>query len=178
MILDPARFMARSALMGVCATLLLTSCGGGGNSGGGGSTPTPTPSTANEWTWMSGSSPVTGANGGQPGVYGSQGVAGAGNVPGSRGYSGTGWTDSSGTLWLFGGLGYDSTGNQGNLNDLWEFSPGHDEWSWLSGSNTLGTGTCGTLNGQFGVYGPQGTPATTNVPGGRQAHVGWIDTSG
>jgi N-acetylneuraminic acid mutarotase len=178
MILDPARFMARSALMGVCATLLLTSCGGGGNSGGGGSTPTATPSTANEWTWMSGSSTVTGANGGQPGVYGSQGVAGAGNVPGSRGYSGTGWTDSSGSLWLFGGLGYDSTGNQGNLNDLWEFSPSTNEWSWLSGSNTLGTGTCGTLNGQFGVYGTQGTPATTNVPGGRQAHVGWIDTSG
>ena len=180
MILDPARFMARSALMGVCATLLLTSCGGGGNSGGGGSTPTPTPSTANEWTWMSGSSTVTGANGGQPGVYGSQGVAGAGNVPGSRGYSGTGWTDSSGSLWLFGGLGYDSTGNQGNLNDLWEFSPTTKEWTWMGGSNTTYANATQYQpdRGQPGVYGTEGVPATTNVPGGRYSAVSWTDNSG
>ena len=29
--------------------------------------------------------------------------------------------DTSGNLWLFGGVGYDYSGNDGNLNDLWEF---------------------------------------------------------
>ena len=35
------------------------------------------------------------------------------NVPGARDSSAT-WIDSSGNLWLFGGNGYDSYGNQGN----------------------------------------------------------------
>lgn len=74
MVFNLARFMARIALMGLCATLFLSACGGGSNSGGGGSTPTPTPtptpSTANEWTWMSGSS-----TDGARGVYGTLGVA-------------------------------------------------------------------------------------------------------
>ena len=34
-----------------------------------------------------------------------------------------GWVDSSGNLWLFGGLGFDSNGSPGYLNDLWEFQP-------------------------------------------------------
>lgn len=33
------------------------------------------------------------------------------------------WTDASGNLWLFGGDDYDSTGAQGNPNDLWEYQP-------------------------------------------------------
>jgi hypothetical protein len=32
-------------------------------------------------------------------------------------------SDASGKLWFFGGDGYDSTGAQGYLNDLWEFQP-------------------------------------------------------
>ena len=36
---------------------LISGCGGSsGSSGGGGTTPPPPPSTANEWTWMGGSS--------------------------------------------------------------------------------------------------------------------------
>ena len=34
------------------------------------------------------------------------------------------WTDASGNLWLFGGEGYDSTGKEGILNDLWKYSAG------------------------------------------------------
>jgi N-acetylneuraminic acid mutarotase len=34
------------------------------------------------------------------------------------------WIDASGNLWLFGGNGYDSTGNFGYLNDLWQYDPG------------------------------------------------------
>jgi hypothetical protein len=37
------------------------------------------------------------------GVYGTQGTAAASNVPGAR-YSASSWIDSSGNLWLFGGL--------------------------------------------------------------------------
>ena len=61
---------------------------------------------------MSGSSTV-GAQLGQPGVYGTQGVPSAANVPGGR-YGSVSWIDSSGNLWLFGGAG-----RNGPLNDLW-----------------------------------------------------------
>lgn len=74
--------------------------------------------SAGEWTWVSGSNLV-----GQPGVYGTQGVAAASNIPGAR-QEQVGWVDSSGNLWLFGGLGNSSTGtNSGYLNDLWEYEP-------------------------------------------------------
>jgi len=33
------------------------------------------------------------------------------------------WSDASGNLWLFGGEGFDSTGTEGTLNDLWEYQP-------------------------------------------------------
>jgi uncharacterized repeat protein (TIGR02543 family) len=68
-------------------------------------------------TWVSGSSSRN-----QPGGYGTRGVAAGSNVPGSR-YGAISWIDGSGNLWLFGGYGYDSAGNLGYLNDLWEFQP-------------------------------------------------------
>jgi hypothetical protein len=69
---------------------------------------------------MGGSSTV-GRGGGQTGVYGMLGVTGE-NTPGGR-FGATSWIDGSGNLWLFGGDGYDATGAQGNLNDLWEYKP-------------------------------------------------------
>jgi hypothetical protein len=42
-------------------------------------------------------------------------------VPGGRGY-GVSWY-GSGLLWTFGGYGEDVSGNLGDLNDLWEFTP-------------------------------------------------------
>jgi hypothetical protein len=111
------------------------------------------------WTQVAG-----GAN--EPGVYGTKGVAAAGNLPGGR-WGATGRLDASGNLWLFGGYGYDSTGALGLLNDLWEFSGG--EWTWVSGSNVVNPD---------GVYGTQGTAATSNVPGGRQASMSWLDKNG
>jgi hypothetical protein len=100
------------------------------------------PSTS-QWTWVSGSNNTT------AGVYGTLGVAATTNVPGSR-ESAVGWTDSSGSLWLFGGWGYDSTQTFGSLNDLWKFDPVISQWTWMGGSNTLpnASDTC-----QPGVYG-------------------------
>jgi Kelch motif len=73
-----------------------------------------------QWTWMGGSSTV-GRGGGQTGVYGTLGVIGE-NTPGGR-FGATSWIDTSGNLWLFGGDGYDATGAQGNLNDVWVYKP-------------------------------------------------------
>jgi N-acetylneuraminic acid mutarotase len=75
----------------------------------------------NDWAWMGGSSTI-GSNGGQSGVYGALGTPAAGNIPGGRDAASS-WTDSSGNLWLFGGYGYDATGNYGPLNDLWKYQP-------------------------------------------------------
>ncbi len=119
------------------------------------------------WTWMSGSNTKNAI-----GIYGTLGTPAPNNVPGGR-YGSVSWIDSSGNLWLFGGVGYDSTGANGFLNDLWEFNPTNKEWTWVSGSSTVGTN-----GGQPGVYGTLGTPAASNVPGGRAGSVSWIDGSG
>jgi N-acetylneuraminic acid mutarotase len=118
------------------------------------------PST-NKWTWMSGSNLA-----GQSGTYGTLGSPNSSNVPGGRDSS-VAWIDSSSNLWLFGGYGYDSTGDEDELNDLWTFSSSTSEWTWMSGSN---------IAGQPGTYGTLGTPNIKNIPGGRQNAAGWIDS--
>jgi N-acetylneuraminic acid mutarotase len=117
--------------------------------------------SSGQWTWVSGSSTINAG-----GVYGSLGVAAPTNVPGARS-AGVAWKDAAGNLWLFGGGGYDSTGVLGYLNDLWKYSAG--EWTWMGGSN---------LSGQSGTYGTQGTPAPGNIPGGRIQPTSWTDASG
>jgi len=135
------------------------------------------PST-NQWTWMGGSRAITctqthyAVQCGEPGVYGAQGTAAAGNIPGSREYA-VSWTDGNGNFWLFGGYGYDSKGTLSNLNDLWEFNPTTNAWTWVSGSSAVNE-----PNGQPGVYGVLGTPAGGNTPGARTQAVGWTDAKG
>ncbi len=131
--------------------------------------------TTKEWTWMGGSNTTTANGNGQPGAYGTLGVAAAGNDPGGRNSS-VSWIDSSGHLWLFGGFGADSTGMAGHLNDLWEFNPTTKEWTWMSGSSTVPSANGGPPSGQSGVYGTEGTAAASNVPGGRLGSVSWIDS--
>ena len=57
------------------------------------------------------------------------------------------------------------------FNDLWEFSPSTNQWTWMGGSNAPG-------GNQNGVYGTEGTPAPGNIPGGRDAGVAWTDAQG
>jgi N-acetylneuraminic acid mutarotase len=137
-----------------------------------------------EWTWMGGSStlPYLGSGevlGGQPGVYGTLGTPSTGTIPGGR-TSGVSWTDDSGNFWLFGGVGYDSAGILGSLNDLWKFNPASSDWTWMSGSSTVTCVTDGALTncGVSGVYGTLGTPAAGNVPGGRFGEANWTDIHG
>jgi N-acetylneuraminic acid mutarotase len=132
------------------------------------------------WTWMGGAPLIPcvsiwdGSLCGVAGVYGTQGVAGAGNIPGGRD-SAVSWTDLSGNFWLFGGVGLDSNGtvSAGMGNDLWEFSPSSSEWTWVSGSSTFNASTA-----PKGVYGTLGVPAAANVPGGRMGSVSWTDKLG
>jgi N-acetylneuraminic acid mutarotase len=115
------------------------------------------------WTWVGGSNKVNAT-----GVYGTQGVAAATNLPGAR-YSTTNWADAAGNQWLFGGVGYDSTGNASERNDLWKYSPSSNQWTWVGGSNT---------SDATGVYGTQGVAAAANVPGARDGMVTWTDLDG
>ncbi len=114
------------------------------------------------WAWVSGSSTFNGT-----GVYGTQGVAAAGNTPGAR-ESAAAWTDSSGNLWLFGGYG-SSAGTFGAYNDLWSFNPSAGTWEWAGGSNMLDAS---------GVYGTQGIAASGNIAGARSGATPWTDLQG
>ena len=125
--------------------------------------------SSGQWTWMAGSAlevdpTLTYAQ--RAGVYGTQGVPSPANTPGAR-FDAISWADPSGSLWLFGGSGWDSTGNGGTLNDLWKFSNG--QWTWMAGSN---------LQGQPGVYGTQGIAAAGNTPGGRTLAAAWTGAEG
>lgn len=116
-----------------------------------------------EWVWMGGSKTA-----GAAGVYGTQGSAATGNIPGARQDAFT-WTDASGNLWLFGGTGMDSAGTSGELNDLWEFNSANNEWTWVSGSKTANAAaTCGT----------PGAWSATYIPGPRDSGVAWADKGG
>ncbi len=140
------------------------------------------PST-NQWTWMGGSNMIPSCNTGdcgQAGIYGAQGTPVAANIPGAR-YSASGWTDSAGNLWLFGGEGFDSSGTLGLLDDLWKFNPSTKEWTWVSGNSTDPASCSNSLASQCGtsgVYGISHSPAPANMPGAREGGISWTDSQG
>jgi hypothetical protein len=118
--------------------------------------------SAGEWTWVGGSSV-----GNQNGHYGTLGVADPSNHPGGRGGAAM-WKDSSGDIWIFGGIGYDETNPiNGFLSDLWKYSGG--QWTRMGGPK---------IQQQKGIYGTQGTPSASNIPGARYLADNWIDASG
>lgn len=119
--------------------------------------------SSGEWTWVSGANALNAS-----GVYGTQSVAAPANRPGAR-YIPVTWVDGSGNFWMFGGYGYDSAGAPGELNDLWEYSPASNEWTYVRGSMTANPA---------GVYGTQGLPEAANSPPPRSQAVGWMDANG
>jgi N-acetylneuraminic acid mutarotase len=56
------------------------------------------------------------------GVYGTKGVVAETNTPPARNGA-VGWTDSEGTLWLFGGQKISGRTSSDYFNDLWKFEP-------------------------------------------------------
>lgn len=131
-----------------------------GGSGGGNELWYFNPTTSN-WNWVFGAANASG-------VYGTAGTASAANAPGKRERSIT-WLDSAGNFWLFGGWGSDSTGNTGNLADIWKYEPASGLWTWLSGSQTIGA---------LGSYETLGQASATTAPASRKGAVSWIDASG
>ena len=113
------------------------------------------------WTWVGGSNLAD-----QPGVYGTKGTSAPSNIPGAR-VNMAASADSSGTVWLFGGAGLDSTGAYGSLNDLWKFDG--TNWTWVSGPNTAK---------QVGVYSTKGIASPSNTPGARLGHISWSNKNG
>ncbi|GEM_PF-558954 len=116
-------------------------------------------SSAN-WTFITGN---TSAN--QDGAMGTLQVPSPYSLPSSR-QNAVNWIDSAGNLWLFGGQ---RASNGLYLNDLWRFSPGSGNWTWMGGSDIP------DVNGSYGL---QGIGDVTNIPGSRTNAVAWTDSSG
>ena len=116
-----------------------------------------------EWTWVSGNDNANGK-----GKYGNFRQSSTSNFPGARELA-TGWKDSNGNLWLFGGSGYSSQASIIDLNDVWKFSPVTHEWVWMNGSKSDDTG---------GHFGEKGAFKDENTPSGRRGSTGWTGKDG
>src|SRR5579871_5921929 len=127
--------------------------------------------SANQWTWIAGSNSAN-----QKGTYGTLNTTATGNVPGAR-YAASTWRDSSGNLYLFGGIGLDSSGNASAvyMNDLWKYSISNNTWTWIGGSNT---GANNSVAPNPAVYGTLGTANAANFPGVRGNATSVTDSSG
>ncbi len=112
------------------------------------------------WTWSNGSNfagPYT--------QYGSQGVPAPGNTPGGRGNA-VAWTDASGVLWLFGGIGMRRGIGGMTLGDLWRWDG--TNWTWSGGDG----------ESQSGTYGTRGVASPVNFPGWRSGAVSFTGGGG
>lgn len=119
--------------------------------------------TTSNWTWMSGESTPN-----ESGVYGIIGIPNSSNIPGAR-YGSVAIIGKNGMFYLFGGIGYASTGIPDNLNDIWRYNPATNQWTWLKGSN---------VTNAFGVYGDIGVAKFSNQIGARQEAAGFRDLNG
>jgi N-acetylneuraminic acid mutarotase len=117
----------------------------------------------NTWTWISGTDVVNAT-----GTYGTVGTAAASNMPGAR-QDANSWIDAAGNFWVFGGQGYDSAGNSGQLSDLWKYTASTGTWTWVSGSKLVNATT---------VYGTLGAVSPSAAPGGRSLGYTWLDPAG
>ncbi len=114
--------------------------------------------STNEWTWMKGPNTTN-----QPAVYGTIGVSDPANIPNGRTCN-TKWKDSNGNFWLFGG-----EFSSRFYNDLWRFDPTTNEWTWMSGTDTIfDRGTIGT----------QCVSCTSNIPCARDGNSACWTRSG
>lgn len=98
--------------------------------------------TSNMWTW------VNGNNAPNPGFnYGALGVESPTNQPPPR-WSASRWKGVDNKFYLFGGHSvFNPSANI--LNDLWQYNPLTNNWTWISGnnnSNQLGNYSGGTCN--------------------------------
>ncbi len=90
-------------------------------------------------------------------------------MPGARAWGAWSWVDTSGNLWLYGGIGDDGSGGYQVLSDLWKYDVATNEWTWMDGPPT------GTV---AAYYGTKGIASTNNSPGARaEGDAAWVDDS-
>jgi hypothetical protein len=123
----------------------------------------PTASTP-AWTWKAGANLVNATP-----VWGTKGIAAAGNTPGGRNGAAT-WVDSAGRLWLFGGTFFDGSNPAVAYSDLWFYDTNTNWWTWVAGPQAT--------NDSAGTYGTIHTPAAGNNPPARSNAVSWVDGAG
>ncbi|MEP7127472.1 MAG: kelch repeat-containing protein [Chitinophagales bacterium] len=96
------------------------------------------------------------------GEYGILGVADSNNYPSSRIAAGF-WKDTSGGIWMFGGVNA-----FGAWNDLWKYDMDSNTWTWVKGPDTWDVA---------GSYGEIGVPSPANNPPPRGESASWIDAN-
>jgi hypothetical protein len=85
------------------------------------------------WTWVSGSDKPNGK-----GKFGKKGSQSPEVAPAARADALAWYDEKSDKLWIYGGNGIDSTGNDsGGLSDLWSYDIGKSTWQWAGGSTAL-----------------------------------------
>src|SRR5579864_6744595 len=99
---------------------------------------------------MGGSQFAPNIDAGYLGVYYTVGVPAIGTNPPSL-VNTSSWIDSSGNLWLFGGIAEDTTGAGYWVNDMWEFNPSINEWTFTSANSGDADG-----GSNLGIYGTPG----------------------
>jgi len=141
----------------------------------------------NDWTWIDGTKTAGVTPPGTP-QYGSFPTAPPSlapnpytNTPGAR-YGATGWTDKYGSLFLFGGDGWELTGKQQPdtlnepMNDLWVcvMTIDYCQWQLVGGYGPSGAVIIANAQSanQLGVY------TSTPVPGARWGAASWTDSAG
>ncbi|MFK7952949.1 MAG: kelch repeat-containing protein, partial [Ekhidna sp.] len=103
------------------------------------------------------------------GVYGSKGIGSDTNEPRSR-WHGASWTGSDGKLWFFGGINHnEAIGNIAWINDLWNYDPESNTYTWMGGSKSINAN---------GVYGEKGQSSINHIPGARSSSAYWSDQEG
>jgi hypothetical protein len=106
-------------------------------------------------------------------IYGTMGIPDPNNYPGSR-VNSTGWKDSDGNLWLYGGHGITSgsaTGGYtgGPMEALWKFDVTTHIWTWMKGSMAANNPA---------IFSTLGSTSDINNPGSKFASASWIDAKG
>ena len=120
---------------------------------------------SNQWTWINGQNSSTN----QSSSYGITGIPDPSNMPGSR-WGCANWTDNSGNLLLYGGIGYGiSSTTQTELIDLWKYDINSNTYACIKGNGLLW---------QPGSYGVQGVSSPLNYPSARETAQSWRDING
>lgn len=116
--------------------------------------------SSNRWTWLQGDSVKNTLP-----VFGTKGIADPANKPGAL-TDGIGWSRDN-KLYLYAGSGIQNVPentNNGPYNNVWEYDPANNNWTWLNGS--------GDVVAQLPYFNINNSNDPANNPGGRSSLQG------